>query len=241
MPLPYENQNPVILPRQAEPRDRTSAVEPLLEARGLGCQMGDRWLWREVNVVLRAGDCLGLVAPSGAGKTVLLRQLVGLEPLQQGQITFAGQTLDQWSLPAYRTQVIYLSQRAVAFEGTVADNLQRVFSLAVNQMQRYSRQRIEDWLQALGRKPDFLTLQAEQLSGGETQLLALLRALQLDPTVLLLDEPTASLDPETTVRVEALLMDWLRSAAHSCIITSHDPAQIQRFTNCQLSLSTATP
>ena len=75
-----------------------------------------------------------------------------------------------------------------------------------------------------------------QLSGGEAQILALVRALQLEPTILLLDEPTASLDAKTTAQVEALLKNWLHDRDRACILTSHDSAQIDRVTHWQLPL-----
>jgi putative ABC transport system ATP-binding protein len=209
---------------------------PLLTADRLGCRVAGRWLWRDLNFALGAGEGLGLVAPSGAGKTLLLRTLVLLDPLQTGTIHYAGRPLAQWALPTYRTQVIYLPQRAIAFEGTVADNLQRVFALASQRHRRYQPEQILTWLEALGRGPEFLTRSGLQLSGGEAQILALLRALQLDPQILLLDESTASLDPVTTAQVEQLLSQWLRVPHHACIFTSHDPEQIRRFTHRQLSL-----
>jgi putative ABC transport system ATP-binding protein len=220
----------------------------LLSVNDLGRQVADRWLWRRVTFTLQSGERLGLVAPSGAGKTLLLRSIVRLDPLQEGKIIFAGKASEAWSLPAMRRRVIYLPQRATAFAGTVEDNLQRVLQLGTSQEHKpstpgnrgkypYDRRRILDWLHQLGRSPAFLQLQAPQLSGGETQILALLRALQLDPQVLLLDEPTASLDPETTDQVEMLLKDWLQGDNRACLLTSHDRQQIQRFTTRQLNLT----
>lgn len=241
MPLETDDSSKLPSPSLFCPHPEPSGVdlplpEALLAGKDLGCRVGDRWLWRGVSFALRRGDCMGLVAPSGAGKTLLLRQLVGLDPLPMGQVMFGGRSLADWNLPVYRTQVMYLPQRAIAFEGTVADNLKRAFSLAVHRSQRYDPTPILQWLQQLGRDSHFLTLQGHQLSGGEMQLLALLRALQLHPTVLLLDEPTASLDPATTTQVEALLTNWLRSPHRACLLISHDPDQIHRFTNCQLNL-----
>jgi putative ABC transport system ATP-binding protein len=213
---------------------------PLLTVKNLGRELGDRWLWRGVTFSLRAGDCLGLVAPSGAGKTLLMRNLVGLDPVQQGEVSYGGRRLGEWVLPTYRTQVMYVPQRATPFAGTVEDNLRQVFTLGVYRQRNFDRQRLVDWLYQLGRDTDFLQRQGSQLSGGEAQLLALLRVLQLDPYILLLDEPTASLDNATTAKVEALLDTWLQQPDHACLLTSHDMEQIQRVTQQQLYLGEFT-
>jgi putative ABC transport system ATP-binding protein len=202
----------------------------------LGRQLSDRWLWRGVTFDLHRGDCLGLVAPSGAGKTLLLRNLVLLDPIQQGQIAFVGKSPAEWGLPAYRSRVMYVPQRAIAFEGTIQANLQRAFNVQIHAQRRFDPDRIHAWLAHLGRGPDFLQLEGSRLSGGEAQILALLRALQLDPQVLLLDEPTASLDAATARQAEALIHQWLQQGDRACLLTSHDPDQIGRTTTRQLRL-----
>ncbi|WP_017300394.1 ABC transporter ATP-binding protein [Nodosilinea nodulosa] len=209
---------------------------PLLSVKNLGRQLGDRWLWRGVSFELRAGDCMGLVAPSGAGKTLLMRNLVVLDPIQQGEVRFEGKTPAEWELPAYRSRVMYVPQRAIALDGTVQDNLKQVFDLAIHRQRQFQPDTVCTWLKQLGRGPEFLNLTGSRLSGGEAQILALLRALQLDPQVLLLDEPTASLDAATTAKVEALLHDWLRQPERACMLTSHDTEQIRRVTHRQLNL-----
>ncbi|PSN16850.1 ABC transporter [filamentous cyanobacterium CCT1] len=216
----------------------------MLAVENLGRQLGDRWLWRGVSFDLFSGDCLGLVAPSGAGKTLLMRNLVLLDPIQQGAVKFAGKNPSEWGVSAYRSRVMYVPQRAVsienaarnALEGTVQDNLMQVFELGVYRQRQFDPHIIQTWLGQLGRGAEFLNLQGARLSGGEAQILALLRALQLNPQVLLLDEPTASLDAATTTRVEALLLDWLRHPHRACLMTSHDAEQIHRFTQRQLNL-----
>lgn len=218
--------------------------QALLSVENLGRQLGDRWLWRGVSFDLFSGDCVGLVAPSGVGKTLLMRNLVLLDPFQQGEVRFEGKPLSQWSLPTYRSRVMYLPQRAVpignalrnAVDGTVQDNLMQVFELGVHRQRQFDPDIIQTWLTQLGRGPEFLDLQGARLSGGEAQLLALLRSLQLHPQVLLLDEPTASLDATTTAQVEVLLHDWLQGPNRACLMTSHDAEQIHRFTHRQLNL-----
>jgi putative ABC transport system ATP-binding protein len=210
---------------------------PILSAEGLGCEVNQRWLWKNLDFDLYPGDRVGLVGPSGSGKTLLLRTLVFLDPIQEGQIRFGDRPLTRRVTPQYRTQVIYLSQRPAVFDGTVEDNLKQVFALNA-QTGRYERSLILQLLATLNRTADFLNRSVRQLSGGEGQILALLRALQLQPRVLLLDEPTASLDPETTQRVEQLIDRWMQdSTERACVWTSHDPQQISRVTNRQVCLS----
>lgn len=214
---------------------------PLLSVENLSRKLSLRWLWRGVSFELPRGSCVGLIGASGTGKTLLLRALVGLDPVDGGKILFKGRSLARWSIPTYRTQVVYLPQRPALFEGTVEENLQRVFQLSTHRHVQYSRKQIEQYLDILGRSYDFLQLSAPRLSGGESQIMALLRALQLKPTILLLDEPTASLDLETTIKVEQLLTDWVASEVERGLLwTSHDSKQIERVTHQQVYLSEFT-
>lgn len=204
----------------------------VLTVENLGRLVDERWLWRGVNFQLAPQMRLGLVGPSGSGKTLLMRSLVHLDAVDEGQVQFEGKSLSAWRLPHYRTRVLYLPQRPTVFEGTVEDNLQLVFQLAAHRHRRYDRGQMGNYLQQLNRQDSFLSQAAPRLSGGELQILGLLRALQLEPQVLLLDEPTASLDPDSTARVEALLDHWLSAdERRACLWTSHDAAQIERVTD----------
>ncbi len=210
----------------------------LLSAKGLQRRLGERLLWSRLDLELAAGDRLGLVAPSGAGKTLLLRTLALLDPPEAGTFHLLGRSPAAWGLPRWRAMVLYLAQRAVAGGGTVAGNLRAPWRFRERRGQgSWSHERITRWLAALGRDASFLGYDAERLSGGELQLLALLRGLQFDPTVLLLDEPTASLDGATAAAVEALLTDWLAAGARACVLISHDGEQIDRFATRTLELA----
>jgi putative ABC transport system ATP-binding protein len=221
---------------------RNSGLPPergrLLQAEGLTARPGGGApLWHDLGFALCPGDRLGLVGASGAGKTLLLRQLALLDPLPRGRILLQGRSPTAWTAPQYRARVTLLSQRAVTFTGSVEENLRQALTWAAHRARRFDRERIVAWLRFLGREASFLDLGAEHLSGGESQLLALLRALQLDPMILLLDEPTASLDAGTTFRVEELLGQWLAEGERACVLTSHDAAQIERFTTRRLELT----
>lgn len=213
-----------------------AGATPLLEVRSLGRRVGERQLWSQLSFSLTAGERLAVVAPSGAGKTLLMRTLALLDPLQNGELWLLGRSPAAFGLPCWRSRVCYLAQRPVSFAGTVEENLRMVFRYAIHRPRAWQPQQLIGWLERLGRDRSFLGLEAERLSGGESQLLALVRALQLEPSVLLLDEPTASLDATTTAAVEELLALWLAEGERACLITSHDGEQIRRFASRELKL-----
>ncbi len=102
---------------------------------------------------------------------------------------------------------------------------------------RFDPERALALLARLGRDEAFLSQQGANLSGGEGQIVALVRVLLVEPTVLLLDEATASLDPDATRRVEALIVDWRREAPErACLWVSHDSAQLGRVATRSVSL-----
>jgi putative ABC transport system ATP-binding protein len=209
-----------------------SNVTPLLDARGIGRRHreGTDWLMRDISLVIGAGDRVALTGPTGSGKTVILRSLAMLDAVDEGTILWQGKSPDPDQVPAYRSRVIYLPQRARLFDGTVERNLQLVYSLAVHRHRAYSRESIITHLRRLGRDDRFLTLDAANLSGGEAQIVALLRAIQLEPTILLLDEPTASLDEGTTRQFEQLVADWMAmpDARRAFVWVTHDRVQARR-------------
>jgi putative ABC transport system ATP-binding protein len=210
---------------------------PLFRAEGLSRRLEGRPLWQGITFSLEVGDRLALVGPTGTGKTLLLRSLVLLDPLGSGRLELRGRSPAEWTLPIWRSRTLLLQQRPVALAGTVDDNLRAALAFASHRGRPYRREWVLARLRELGRDESFLAQEAQRLSGGELQLMALLRALQLDPDVLLLDEPTASLDAATTSRVEALVEAWLAGGERACLLTSHDAAQIERFCPRRLALT----
>lgn len=210
---------------------------PLLSALQISRKIDKRWIWQDLSFELFPGNRLAILGPSGVGKSLLLRAIAGLDSIQSGQIIFQKQSLSTFSMPQYRAQVIYLHQRPALIEGTVEFNLQQVYRLAIHRHKAYSQTQILQYLAPLGRQVDFLHHPVENLSGGEAQIVACLRALQLAPQVLLLDEPTASMDENTAQQVEVLVNQWQQAdPARSCIWTSHNVSQIQRVTDRSLTL-----
>ena len=164
-----------------------------------------------------------LWGPPDQGKTLLLRSLSLLDSLDEGEVRWNGKTHHGSSVPDYRRQVVYLHQRPALWEGTVEANLRRPFQLQLHQARQFDRSQIVNWLAVLGRAESFLDQPQQELSGGETQLVGFLRAIQLDPSVLLLDEPTASLDQETAMAMERLIDLWMAADAGVAGFSLGDP------------------
>lgn len=218
----------------------STADMPLLQARRLGFAIDGRTLWQDLDLTLCAGERLAVVGASGSGKTLLLRTLAGLEPVHSGELAFHDRTLSDWSMPAYRSRVVYVPQRPALREGQVETALQVPFQFHVHRHQRFPSNRAHELLALLGRDQSFLQQRTERLSGGEAQIVAILRALLIAPDVLLLDEPTASLDASTVAAVETLIASWLQEQPQRAYVwTSHDREQLQRISDRELSLESA--
>jgi putative ABC transport system ATP-binding protein len=214
--------------------------QPLLKACGLGRRRenGGEWLLQGVCIAIYPGDRLAITGPSGAGKTLLLRAIALLDPLDAGAIQWKGQSPSGSSVPLFRREVIYLHQRPSLFEGSIEANLRYPYSLKVNRRLSFDRNRVLDLLSSVGRTAAFLEKSSRDLSGGEIQVVALLRALQLDPSVLLLDEPTTSLDEATALAIENLIHQWLTEAPanRAFLWVTHDSHQARRVADKRLRM-----
>ena len=216
------------------------AAPAAVAVRGIGRRdpKSEGWLIRHVRFGVNLGMRLALLGPTGAGKTVLLRAMALLDPLDEGTIEWQGRAVVGDSVPRYRKQVVYLHQRPALLDGSVEDNLRHPFTLKVHQDRRFDRSRVLTLLDGLGRGVAFLEKSSRDLSGGEAQIVALVRAVQLDPAILLLDEPTASLDQVTAQAVEGLLDGWF-AAGHvqrALVWVSHDLDQAHRVTTERLTM-----
>ncbi|MFM0738600.1 ATP-binding cassette domain-containing protein [Paraburkholderia xenovorans] len=195
-------------------------------------------LLQPTRFALHAGDRVAVTGPSGSGKSVLLRALALLDPLDAGRVLWHGAAVERAAIPRYRRNVAYIRQRPALLDGTVEDNLRYPFGLRAYRDVRFDRARAASLAKQAGRGDGFLDQRASELSGGEAQIAALIRVLQLTPEVLLLDEPTASLDPESSHAIEALVRAWFDAEPghHASVWVSHDPAQAARMSERHLTM-----
>jgi putative ABC transport system ATP-binding protein len=190
------------------------------------------WLLRDLTCALRPGEWVRLEGPSGSGKTLLLRALAGLDPLDEGRLLWSGAPLPDAEYPTHRARVMLVPQRPALIEGTVEQNLAVPYALRVHRGKSFDRGLALGWLERLGRDAHFLSQPIRNLSGGERQIVALLRALPLGPVLLLLDEPTAALDAETAAALRALLGEWWGAAPgrRSIVWVGHDAERVALLT-----------
>ena len=201
----------------------------LLEVQGLRRDdIQGKPLLRDVSFQLRAGERWSVQGRSGAGKSLFLRSLVGLDP-GEGTRWLRGQKVLATAIPAFRAQVVYVAQAASFAYGTVEAALREPFTWRVNKQRKYHRDLAVGWLTKLGRSAEFLEKQTGDLSGGEASLAAIVRALLLEPAVLLLDEPTSAMDHETATRLEDEMLRWVATPPRAYVWVTHHSEQVERI------------
>jgi ABC-type multidrug transport system ATPase subunit len=213
--MPYnsriDNAQHSALPISMSDAPSSSASPPRLSARGLRSHFAGPFSFE-----LQGGECVAIQGPSGAGKSVLLRMLADLDP-HEGQALLDGRPCASMPAPDWRARVVYQPAEPAWWEATAGEHFAAV-----------QRDFVHSGLAALGLAPETLDTAIERLSTGERQRLALVRSLACQPQVLLLDEPTASLDPASTARTEELLASFL-ARGMALLIVTHSGDQARRL------------
>jgi len=209
----------------------------MLIARNITRIIDGKTIWSGLSLKLKEGERVALRGPSGSGKTLLMRALVGLDAVDEGEIRYLDRPITKWHLPEYRRHVRYIPQDAAFVSGSVRDSINLFFSFRANKDLEPDSGQLLAIMRTLQLPETFLDKTAERLSGGEKQIVALVRSLLLKPSVLLLDEPTSNLDEEMVSRMEHLIDLWVQEdAARSLVWTSHDTRQLDRMTTSSISL-----
>src|SRR3954469_14401427 len=194
----------------------TTEPPPLVDVQTLRVRFGTFWAVNGVSLTLKGGDLLGLVGPNGAGKTTLLRAMAGLQPTAAGQVRVLGEVVEPGA--AVLARVGFTPDTPPLYEemtvGTFLRFIAKGYGLAADVDAHLSY-----WLERVGRA-EKATQKIKSLSRGMRQRLGLARTLLPNPSVVLLDEPAAGLDPAGRVQFRKLLCE-LRDQGKALVVSSH--------------------
>lgn len=205
-----------------------SEASPSVEMKDVWVRQHDVDVLKGVTLSLSNRGVTVILGPNGAGKSVLLRVLMGLIPAQGGMLKVS---------PKIEDQIALVFQRPVLLRRTVKSNL--LHALALSKMPRSQRLSKADALLRLGGLAHLSDHNARTLSGGEQQRLALIRAFATNPKLLLLDEPTASLDPQSIAALEALITSAVSDGMKAVLVT-HSTEQAKRLADDVMFLHDGT-
>lgn len=179
---------------------------------------------KDVSFTVLKGECLGLIGGSGAGKSVLLRSLIGLERPDEGSVLIEGKDIIDFSendLVPIRKKISYVFQGGALFDSmSIFDNIAYPLREHTNFTEEEIRVEVAKLVEDFGLKGSENLFPAE-VSGGMQKRVGLARAIALNPEVILYDEPTAGLDPMNTIKIQNLIIK-LKSKGVTSILVTHD-------------------
>lgn len=202
--------------------DRGFFLTPVVSLRGAGLQFGQRALWKDLDVDIRAGEFFAVLGPNGSGKTSFLKVLLGLQQLHSGTVTVAGQAVERGSrkigyIPQQKSFAPDTPLRARDLVALGVDGHRwglRIKAKAVNE-------RVDALLDLVGAS-DYARVPLGQLSGGEQQRLRVAQALAAEPELLLCDEPLLSLDLHHQQAVSALINQQCHERNSAVVFVTHE-------------------
>jgi len=182
-----------------------------------------------INLRLEAGGTTVLIGPSGCGKSTLLRIVVGLLLPDRGRVEFEGRQLHPETMLQSRRRMGYVIQEGGLFPHLTGRGNVTIAAESLRQSQTVIANRIENLRRLVRLQPDALDRYPAQLSGGQRQRVSLMRALMLDPVLLLLDEPLAALDPMIRAELQEDLRHIFRSLGKTVLMVTHDMGEAAFF------------
>lgn len=202
----------------------SSGSETMVEFKGFKKRFGSKLVHKDVSFKVNRGECLGLLGGSGAGKSVILRSLIGLEKPDEGAIEVDGVDivpLAESELIDIRKKVAYVFQNGALFDSmSVYENLAYPLRAHTKLEEAEISRRIKEQLEEFGLEGNEAVMPAN-LSGGMQKRVGLARSIILQPKVVLYDEPTAGLDPYNTIRIQEMILR-LKSKGVTAIFVTHD-------------------
>ena len=206
--------------------------ETIVDIRNANIYQGDSLVLQDVNLTVNRGEFVYLVGKTGTGKSSLLKTLYGELPLKQGQASVVGYDLRQltWKTVPYlrRNLGVVFQDFQLLTDRNVNENLKFVLRAIGWRDEKLMNEKIADVLDKVGLRSKGFKMPYE-MSGGEQQRVDIARALLNSPKLILADEPTGNLDPETSDEIMQLLIHIARDYGSTVIMATHDYIVIQKF------------
>lgn len=181
-------------------------------------------------LLIKKGEITGITGSNGAGKTTMLHIVAGLDLQYEGRVTYDGRQLDRDIIE--RMTLVF--QKPYLFRRSVFDNI--AYPLQIREWTREKiKERVAETAVMIGID-DLLTKKGHQLSGGESQKVSLARAIAIQPQLLLLDEPTSNLDPESVIRMEEAIKSYSEEHKATVLMITHNMEQAERICQNQIRL-----
>lgn len=191
-----------------------------IEVKGVGVTSHGIEILKGVTTSIPKNQIFTIVGPSGAGKSTFLRTINRLVEIQDGEITLDDRSISEYRPVELRKRIGMVFQIPLAFDGTVEDNV-----LMGPRLTGLPEPDVKDLLEMVGLEVSFSDRKASELSVGEQQRMCIARAIANRPDVLLMDEPTASLDPESSRKVEELILRLKDEGELTLVVVTHNMEQ----------------
>lgn len=197
----------------------------MIEAKNIRKSFGDKVVIDEVSANMQEGKTNLIIGSSGSGKTVLMKIMIGLMPVDSGQVLYEGRdivTMEESELKEIRKQIGMLFQGGALFDSkTVEQNVMFPLDMFTNMTRREKRKRANEVLDRVNLEEAHKKFPAE-ISGGMKKRVALARAIVLNPKYLFCDEPNSGLDPQTSLLIDKLIKEITVEYKITTVINTHD-------------------
>ncbi|MDQ3278625.1 MAG: ATP-binding cassette domain-containing protein [Bacteroidota bacterium] len=207
-------------------------AEPIIEIQNANIYQGDNLILQDVNLRVAKGEFVYLVGKTGTGKSSLLKTLYGELPLRDGEASVVGYSLRgmTWKMVPYlrRNLGVVFQDFQLLTDRNVHENLKFVLKATGWKDEKLMNEKIADVLEKVGLKSKGFKMPFE-MSGGEQQRVDIARALLNSPKLILADEPTGNLDPETSDEIMNLLIHIARDYGTAVVMATHDYIVIQKY------------